>query len=152
MPLPKLEHAASEERVQVEPRSVFLNLPYDIKFHRLFLAYIAGVVSFGLKPRVALEVPGGVGRISRIITLIRACPYSFHDLSRVEVDISYPSFSTCIANGTVLNTPIASKAHPAPLRVSPLSLSAMSKPMPSPRATRVPPINMISGILSFFLS
>lgn len=90
MPLPKLEHAASEGRVQVEPRSVFLNLPYDTKFHGLFLAYIAGVVSFGLKPRVALEVPGGIGRISRIITLIRACPYSFHDLSRVEVDIKRP--------------------------------------------------------------
>lgn len=90
MPLPNLVRAGSEERVQVEPGSVFLNLPYDAKFHRLFLAYVAGVVSFGLQPRVALEVPGGVGRISRIITLIRACQYSFHDLSRVEVDIKRP--------------------------------------------------------------
>jgi len=90
MPLPKLEHAGSEGRVHVEPGSVFLNLPFDTKFHRLFLAYVAGGVSFGLQPRVALEVPGGVGRISKIITLIRACQCSSHDLSRVEVNIKRP--------------------------------------------------------------
>lgn len=90
MPLPKQPPAQRETRVQVEAGSVFLNLPYDTKFRRLFLAYIAGVVSFGLQPRVALEIPGGVGRISRIIALIRACQYSFHDLSRVEVDIKRP--------------------------------------------------------------
>jgi hypothetical protein len=54
------------------------------------LAYIAGAISFGLKPRAALEIPGGVGRISRIIALIRGCQYSFHDLSRVEVDVKQP--------------------------------------------------------------
>jgi len=53
MPLPKLEHVARERRVQTKPGSVFLNFPYDTKFHRLFLAYIAGVVSLGLQPRVA---------------------------------------------------------------------------------------------------
>jgi len=86
MPLPK-QQAKNKARVQVEAGSVFLNLPYDTKFHRLLLAYIAGVVSFGLQPRLALEIPGGVGRISRVIALIRGCQYSFHDLSRVEIDV-----------------------------------------------------------------
>lgn len=90
MPLPKRPQAKTEERVHVDAGSVFLNLPYDTKFQSLFLAYIAGVVSFGLQPRLALEIPGGVGRISRIIELVRGCQYSFHDLSRVEVDITRP--------------------------------------------------------------
>lgn len=90
MPLLKRPHAKTEDRAQVDAGAVFLNLPYDAKFQRLFLAYVAGVVSFGLQPKLALEIPGGVGRISRIIELIRGCQYSFHDLSRVEVDIKRP--------------------------------------------------------------
>ncbi len=74
----------------VDPRAVFLNIPYDARFQKLYLAYIAGVVSFGLKPKVALEVPGGTGRLTRIIDLIRRCRFSFHDLSRIEVDVRRP--------------------------------------------------------------
>lgn len=90
MPPPKRPQAKTERRAQVDAGSVFLNLPYDAKFQRLFLAYVVGAVSFGLQPRLALEIPGGIGRISRIIALIRGCQYSFHDLSRVEVDIKRP--------------------------------------------------------------
>jgi len=64
----------------------FLNIPYDDKFQDLFLAYIAGVSAFGLVPRAALEIPGGQPRLSRILGLIKACPYSFHDLSCVTLD------------------------------------------------------------------
>ena len=71
-----------------QPTSVFLNFPYDLQFAPLYLAYISGVCSFGLTPRVALELPGGERRLDRIIELILSCQYSFHDLSRVELDLS----------------------------------------------------------------
>jgi hypothetical protein len=78
--------------VAVEPQSgaVFLNFPSDRQFVPLYLAYIAGVCSFGLTPRVALELPGGARRLDRIVELILGCRYSFHDLSRVELDLRRP--------------------------------------------------------------
>jgi hypothetical protein len=66
--------------------SLFLNIPYDASFRDLYLAYIAGVSSFGLVPRATLEIPGGERRLDRILSLIRSCAYSLHDLSRVELD------------------------------------------------------------------
>ena len=66
--------------------SLFLNIPYDASFRDLYLAYIAGVSSFGLAPRATLEIPGGERRLDRILSLIRSFAYSLHDLSRVELD------------------------------------------------------------------
>ncbi|MBZ5521843.1 MAG: hypothetical protein LAP21_06345 [Acidobacteriia bacterium] len=66
-------------------RSVFLNFPYDEQFGRLCLAYICGVACFGLVPRATLEIPGN-RRLDRIIALIQSCPFSLHDLSRVQLD------------------------------------------------------------------
>jgi hypothetical protein len=43
--------------------STFLNIPYDPSFTKMYLAYIAGVSSFGLMPRATLEIPGGERRI-----------------------------------------------------------------------------------------
>jgi len=70
--------------------SLFLNIPYDSSFRELYLAYIAGVSSFGLVPRATLEIPGGERRLDRILSLIRSCAYSLHDLSRVELDPHSP--------------------------------------------------------------
>jgi hypothetical protein len=73
------------------PRApVFLNIPYDLRFLDLYLAYIAGVVSLGLHPRATVEIVGGERRLDRIFDLIQACPYSVHDLSRVELDTKRP--------------------------------------------------------------
>lgn len=72
------------------PLHAFLNIPYDPDFHELYLAYIAGITSFGLVPRATLEIPGGKRRLDRIFTLIRGCRYSFHDMSRVELDLKRP--------------------------------------------------------------
>jgi hypothetical protein len=69
---------------------VFLNIPYDRQFQSLYLAYIAGLSAFGLVPRATLEVPGGERRLDRIVGLVRSCPYSLHDLSRVELDETRP--------------------------------------------------------------
>ena len=78
------------KKPQVEPDSVFLNIPYDEKFKKLYLAYVSGLVSLGLNPKVTLAIPGGVTRLDRIFSLIRSCRYSLHDLSRVELDRDDP--------------------------------------------------------------
>jgi hypothetical protein len=69
--------------------AVFLNIPYDMQFHRLCLAYICGVASFGLIPRATLEIPGA-RRLDRILELIEECPFSLHDLSRVQLSSPTP--------------------------------------------------------------
>jgi len=74
----------------VNDRTAFLNVPYDEPFGDLYLAYIAGITAFGLTPRATLELPGGERRLDRIFSLIRTCRYSFHDLSRVELDHNRP--------------------------------------------------------------
>jgi hypothetical protein len=84
--------------VRVKPpeslkNSVFLNIPYDDKFRRLYLAYITGLVHLGLDPHATIEIPGGRNRLDKIFELIRSCRYSIHDLSRVELDRN-PPFTT----------------------------------------------------------
>lgn len=71
----------------------FLNVPYDKKFEALYIAYIVGLCGFGLKPRATVEIPGSERRLEKIYRLIRQCRYSFHDLSRVELDRSQPPFT-----------------------------------------------------------
>jgi hypothetical protein len=71
--------------------TAFLNVPYDAAYERLYLAFIAGLCGFGLTPRATVEIPGSERRLNRILGLIRSCRYSFHDLSRVEVDRKPPS-------------------------------------------------------------
>jgi hypothetical protein len=78
------------KKLQVEPDSVFLNIPYDKKFTKTYLAYLSGLVSLGLNPKATLAIPGGVTRLDRIFALIRSCRYSLHDLSRVELDRTHP--------------------------------------------------------------
>jgi hypothetical protein len=75
----------------IAPEDVFLNIPYDLLFQNLYLAYIAGLASLGLQPRATIEIAGGERRLDRIFGLIQACPYSVHDLSRVELDTKRPA-------------------------------------------------------------
>jgi hypothetical protein len=44
------------------PTKVFLNIPYDKNFERLFLAYIAGISALGLIPRATLEITDSTRR------------------------------------------------------------------------------------------
>jgi len=69
---------------------VFLNLPYDHKFERLYLAYICAALALGMRPRVTLEIPGPTRRLDRIFALIQGSRSSVHDLSRVELDQRRP--------------------------------------------------------------
>jgi hypothetical protein len=74
-----------------EEYGVFLNIPYDQGFESLYLAYIAGLRAFRLEPRATLQIPGGQRRLDRILDLIGGCRYSFHDLSRVELNRKRPA-------------------------------------------------------------
>lgn len=76
---------------QKKPRAeVFLNIPYDSKFDRLFLAYVAGISAYGMTPRATLEITDSSRRLEKILTLERSCRYSVHDLSRVQLDRAKP--------------------------------------------------------------
>jgi len=64
---------------------VFLNVPYDRAYERLFVALVAVLIVLGRKPRCTLELPDfGQGRPDRILGLLRSCRMSFHDLSRAD--------------------------------------------------------------------
>lgn len=78
------------EKSRRSQNTVFINVPYDQKYEDLYLAYIAGLCSFGLIPRATVEIPGSHRRLDRIIQLIQECPYSFHDLSHVTLDRNKP--------------------------------------------------------------
>jgi hypothetical protein len=91
-PKPARRHERSPSAQEPKPRTeVFLNLPYDKKSEKLFLAYVCGVLALGMKPRVTLEIPGGTRRLDRIFQLMQSCRFSIHDLSRVELDRRRPS-------------------------------------------------------------
>jgi len=78
-------------RKRAKQESAFLNIPYDQHYEPLYLAFIAGLSGFGLVPRATVEIPTSDRRLDRIMKLIRDCRYSFHDLSRVQVDRMKPS-------------------------------------------------------------
>jgi hypothetical protein len=68
---------------------VFINIPYDERFERLYLAYITALSAMGFLPRATLGI-GGSRRLDRIAALIESCSYSVHDLSRVQLDRNVP--------------------------------------------------------------
>jgi hypothetical protein len=67
-----------------------VNIPYDERFRRLYLAYIVGLTHLGLEPRATLGISGTERRLDRILALIQSCRYSIHDLSRVQLDRNPP--------------------------------------------------------------
>src|SRR5207253_3067475 len=75
---------------RVELDACFLNIPYDKQSENLYLAYIVGLTALGLVPRTTLGVPRDARRLERIFNLIRACQFSVHDISRIELDRNPP--------------------------------------------------------------
>jgi hypothetical protein len=70
----------------LDPRSVFLNGPYDKQYAPLFIALIAGLVALGRAPRCALEAQSdGRARNEQIYRLLAGCGSSISDLSRVTL-------------------------------------------------------------------
>ena len=70
---------------KLAPSDVFINLPFDSGYERLFLAMIAGLVSLGLNPRSVVQIPASSDRLRRLVEIIQECPFSIHDLSRVQL-------------------------------------------------------------------
>jgi len=64
---------------------VFINLPFDARHERLFIALIAGLVSLGLNPRSVLEIETQHDRLRRLYTVISECSFSLHDMCRVQL-------------------------------------------------------------------
>src|SRR5579872_7140654 len=82
--------ATGSARPTPRPLRAFLNIPFDRQFESLYLAFIAGLSGFGLIPQAVLQIPGSQRRLDRLIVLLGKCRYSFHDLSRVELDTRRP--------------------------------------------------------------
>ena len=81
---------AKRRKAQADPYAAFINIPYDAPYEPLFLALIAGLAGFGLIPQAVLQIPGSERRLERLFGLIGDCRYSFHDLSRVDLDTKRP--------------------------------------------------------------
>ena len=77
-------------RKRARRESAFLNVPYDRRYEPLYLAFIAGLSGFGLVPRATVEIASSDRRLERIVKLLRGCRYSFHDLSRIQIDHGKP--------------------------------------------------------------
>jgi hypothetical protein len=77
-------------RVKADPKFAFLNIPFDEQFEPLYLAFIAGLSGFGLIPQAVPQIPGSQRRLGRLLGLMETCRYSFHDVSRVELDPHRP--------------------------------------------------------------
>jgi hypothetical protein len=81
--------------------------PVRSPLRKLFVALIAGLCA-GLRPRATLEIPSPTRRLDRILDLLSACRYSFHDLSRVQ--FSGASIQHAVRSGLAVATTAAS-AH-----------------------------------------
>ena len=73
-----------------DARSIFLNVPYDKKYEKLFIALVGSIICVNLTPRCVLEIPErGEGRLLRINSLINECGISLHDLCRVGTPVRF---------------------------------------------------------------
>lgn len=68
----------------------FINLPYAKRYEKVYLAFIAGVAGYGLVPTAAVRDPASNYQLDRILGLITAAQYSFHDLSWMSLDRTAP--------------------------------------------------------------
>jgi hypothetical protein len=73
-----------------DPKSVFLNVPYDDEYQSFFVTLVATLVLLGQTPRCVLEIQEtGAGRLARIFDLLRSCGVSIHDLCRVGTPVRF---------------------------------------------------------------
>ena len=67
--------------------SVFLNVPFDKKFARLFDALTFAIHDCGFVARSALEVDdSGQARVAKILDIIEQSKFGIHDISRAGID------------------------------------------------------------------
>lgn len=67
--------------------SVFLNVPFDKKYKRLFDALIFAIYDCGFVARSSLEVEdSGKSRVEKILAIIEQSKFGIHDISRAGLD------------------------------------------------------------------
>lgn len=70
-----------------KPEAVFINVPFDRRYLKLFHALVFAVHECGFVSRCALESDDSSElRIAKLYTTIRDCPLGIHDLSRTTLD------------------------------------------------------------------
>ena len=70
---------------QAHAGDVFLNVPFDLQYRDLFVAFAGGLAGLGFTARSVLEVGTQRDRLRRLVGIIDQCAASVHDLSRVEL-------------------------------------------------------------------
>ena len=89
----------------VYARQVFLNVPFDNRYRKLFQALVFVVHDCGLTARCALEQEdGGEIRLEKIFQIIERCRFGVHDLSRTTLDSAHrlPRFNMPLELGVFL--------------------------------------------------
>ena len=67
--------------------NVFLNVPFDRRYRKLFDALIFAVHDCGFIARSAAEVEdSGQSRVDKILGIIEESQYGIHDISRAGID------------------------------------------------------------------
>ena len=68
-------------------QSVFLNVPFDRRYRKLFEALVFAIHDCGFVARCALEFDDGADiRFDKLVRIIRECRYGVHDISRTTLD------------------------------------------------------------------
>lgn len=74
-------------RDQTSADDVFINCPFDPDYAPIFNALVFTIYACGFRARSAKELDdGGQTRIDKLLSMIEACRFGIHDLSRTELD------------------------------------------------------------------
>lgn len=85
--------------------NVFLNVPFDRQYRKLFRALIFTLYECGFHPRCTLEdEDGSQNRLEKLYAIIGECSLGIHDLSRTTLDSSnrLPRFNMPLELGIFL--------------------------------------------------
>ena len=85
--------------------AVFINVPFDRRYKRLFDALVFAVHDCGFLARCAREQDDGSQvRLDKLFEIIGECRYGIHDLSRTTLDSKYrlPRFNMPLELGIFL--------------------------------------------------
>lgn len=88
-----------------DAEGVFINVPFDKRYGKLFNALVFAVHECGLVARCALESDDGSQmRMDKIYDIVRDCPLGIHDLSRTTLDSAHrlPRFNMPFELGVFL--------------------------------------------------
>ncbi len=86
--------------------NVFINCAFDKEYEPIFKAIIFAIFDCGFVPRCTLEEDDASQiRIDKIYSIINACRYSIHDISRTELDLKnkLPRFNMPLELGLFLS-------------------------------------------------